>query len=102
MPDPRPQPSASVEGLLENATWLRALAQQMLADRGLADDAVQETWIAALRAGPAAASERPWLARVARNFALQRGRSETARRERERRVARPERLPSGDEAVARA
>jgi len=88
--------------LLDNATWLRALARQMLADRGLAEDAVQETWVAALRAGPELAIQRPWLARVVRNFALQRGRSESARKRREGSVARPERTPSAEEVVARA
>jgi RNA polymerase sigma-70 factor (ECF subfamily) len=92
----------SFEGLLENATWLRALARQMLADRELADDAVQETWIAALREKPALASERSWLARVVRNFGLQRRRAEAAREQREEFSARPERLPSTAETVARA
>jgi RNA polymerase sigma-70 factor (ECF subfamily) len=92
----------SIEGLLENATWLRALARQMLENRELADDAVQETWIAALRERPALSSERSWLARVVRNFGLQRRRSEAARRQREELAARPERLPSTAETVARA
>ena len=106
MPEPRlPQEPASPDALgalLANATWLRALAQQMLADRGLADDAVQETWVAALRAGGEVAIERPWLARVVRNFALQRGRAESARKRREVSVARPERTPSAEDVVARA
>lgn len=92
----------SVDGLLANATWLRALARQMLADRELADDAVQETWIAALRGAPALSSERSWLAQVVRNFTRQRARSESARQQREQRVARPESLPSTADTVARA
>jgi RNA polymerase sigma factor (sigma-70 family) len=96
------EPRASVERLLENATWLRALARQMLSDRGLAEDAAQETWLAALRSPPAVADERSWLARVLHNAVRQRGRAESARVRRERSSARPEGLPPTDEVVARA
>ena len=106
MKDPRlsqsPDASDALSDLLANATWLRALAQQMLADRGLADDAVQETWVAAMQARPDVVIERPWLARVVRNFALQRGRADSARKRREVSVARPERTPSAEDVVERA
>ena len=91
-----------LDALLENATWLAALARHMLADRGLAEDVVQETWIAALRAPPEVGRQRPWLARVARNFALQRYRAEASRGRREHAAARPEPNPSAAETVARA
>jgi RNA polymerase sigma-70 factor (ECF subfamily) len=95
-------PTPPLDALLENATWLRNLARQMLADRGLAEDVVQETWMAALQRPPSEGSWRPWLASVLRNFARQRVRSEAARTRREHTVARREVLPSADETVARA
>jgi len=95
-------PTPPLDALLENATWLRNLARQMLADRGLAEDVVQETWMAALQRPPSEGSWRPWLASVLRNFARQRVRSENARARREQSVARREVLPSADETVARA
>lgn len=94
--------AAEVDRLLANSGWVHALARQLLADAGLAEDAVQDTWVAALRSAPGTASSRPWLARVVRNFARQRARSETARTERERAVARPEPLPPASEVAERA
>ncbi len=94
--------AARIDELLGNAAWVRRLAQRLLADRELAEDVEQETWIAALRSGPSGPELRPWLARVVRNFALQRRRTEGAREQRERRVARPDRLPSSSETVERA
>jgi RNA polymerase sigma-70 factor (ECF subfamily) len=94
--------SESLERLLANATWLKGLARHLLADRGWAEDAAQETWVAALRGGPESEDSRPWLARVLRNAIGQRARSERARGEREQRAARPEALPGTDEVVARA
>lgn len=94
--------SVSIERLLENADWLRSLARRMLADRGWAEDAVQETWVSALRSGPASDDARPWLARVLRNAIGQRARAEKARGQRELGAARPEALPGTDEVVARA
>ncbi|MEM8883356.1 MAG: sigma-70 family RNA polymerase sigma factor [Planctomycetota bacterium] len=77
--------------LLAHGRFLRALARDLLGDEHLAEDVVQETWIRALRSGPRkAGSLRPWLASIARNLARDRGRSEGARRARERKVARPE------------
>src|SRR5688572_11989918 len=92
----------SFEGLLESATWLRAPRRRLLADRELADDAVQETWIAQLREQPPLASERTCLPGVVRNFRRQTRPSEAARRSREELSARPEHLPSTAETVARA
>jgi RNA polymerase sigma factor (sigma-70 family) len=93
---------AHVDELLGNAAWVRRLALRMLADRDLAEDVAQETWIAGLRAGPSGSELRPWLARVVKNFALQKLRSERARGSRERAVARPEPSPSSSETVERA
>ena len=86
----------SVQDLLSNAAWTRRLAVSLLSDRDSADDLVQETWIAALRARPnVGPSARPWLARVLRNRAV------SHRREQARRVARHERAAElGDAAAA--
>jgi len=94
--------AAKLDDLLDNAAWVHGLARQLLADSGAADDVVQETWIAALQSGASGAGLRPWLARVARNFALQRRRSDVARAVRERTAARPERLAPTHEVVERA
>jgi RNA polymerase sigma factor (sigma-70 family) len=77
------------EELLGEAGWLTRLARGLVADPALAEDVAQETWIAALRAPPERRVPlRPWLARVARNFARQRLRADArrGRRERERAV----------------
>ena len=78
-----------LDELLDNAAWVHGLARQLLADSGAADDVAQETWIAALHAREREGGLRPWLARVARNFALQR-RSDASRAVRVRATA-PER-----------
>lgn len=57
------------EELLEHAAWIRRLARRLVQGEARADDLVQETWLAALRAAPRGGPLRPWLARVARNFA---------------------------------
>ena len=57
--------------LLANAGNLRALARRLVADDHDADDVVQQTFVAAVERPPRAdVPLRPWLARVARNFAL--------------------------------
>lgn len=74
--------------LLDHAAWLRTLAQSLAGDRAAADDLVQETYVAALRRPPADdRSVKPWLARVLRNAARFRWRSETNRSRREAALA---------------
>jgi RNA polymerase sigma factor (sigma-70 family) len=74
-----------IEELLGESSWLSALATALVADRGLAQDVVQDTWAAALRSPPERGTPvRPWLARVARNFARQRLRGDARRQRRER------------------
>ncbi len=93
----------SQELLLEHAVWLRRLARELVRDPGTADDLVQDTWLAALRARPDLGRPlRPWLARVMRNGATQRLRAAAGRSARESRVARPEAVPSARELVERA
>lgn len=43
-------PEMTAEELLVQAAWLRRLAVRLLADADVADDLVQETWIAAAAA----------------------------------------------------
>ncbi len=90
------------ETLLAHGAWVRALARRLVRDSAEADDVVQEAWLAALRRPPReGASVRAWLARVVRNAALQKARSEGGRAARERRTAREEALPSPDELLER-
>ncbi|MHC4730741.1 MAG: RNA polymerase sigma factor, partial [Planctomycetota bacterium] len=92
-----PQP----EVLLEHADFVRNVAHHLLRDEHLAEDVVQETFVAALRSSERPRNVRAWLGVIARNLALTGRRSVRRRKLRERRVARRERLPSVEEGVAR-
>jgi len=90
------------EALLAHAGWLRQLAASLVSDPGTADDVVQDTWLAALRHAPA--DDRPlepWLARVARNFAFKRRRSERRRAEHELAADAPRELPTPEQTLER-
>jgi len=92
----------SGEALLEHAGFLRALAGGLLRDDARADEAVQETFVAALAHPPARRDGlRAWLAAVTRNVSLRMRRGEARRARRERAAARPERLSSALEIAAR-
>jgi RNA polymerase sigma factor (sigma-70 family) len=70
---------------LEELDWLRTLATRLAAG-GDEDDLVQETVIAAWKANPQTAADRPlrpWLAAVARNRARMNARARTRREQRE-------------------
>jgi RNA polymerase sigma-70 factor (ECF subfamily) len=90
-------PSADV--LLEHAEFLRRLARGILHDADAADDVAQDAVVAAL--GDRPKNLRAWLGKVARHLALSRRRAEARRDARERAAAKPERLPSAAEGVAR-
>lgn len=99
--EPAPADPAAVLGDEAEQRFLRALLRRMGLDEHAIDDAVQETWLAALRhSGAAVAARRAWLGTIARNAALQVGRGSARRRRREREVARPEAqsapAPDGD------
>jgi len=83
--------------LLAEAPWIRRLAASVVGE-ALADDVVQETYVAAIvrRPGPRA-SLRSWLAAVAKNFARRKLRDERTRERHERAAARPEAVPPLDE-----
>jgi RNA polymerase sigma-70 factor (ECF subfamily) len=95
-----------VEDLLVHADWLRHLASRLVHE-GDADDVVQETWMAAMRTPPRAdaATARPWLAEVMRNFARRRWRAREIDRRLVATLALPEgraSMPATDEVLARA
>ncbi|NVB85383.1 MAG: sigma-70 family RNA polymerase sigma factor [Kofleriaceae bacterium] len=74
------------QALLEHATWLRRLARTLVADSAVADDLVQDTYLAALRRPPGGAVK-PWLRTVVTNFARFRWRSDAHRGAREQGAA---------------
>lgn len=81
--DSRSAPLA-IDNLLLHANWLRLLANHVARGEEEGEDAVQNTWLAALRTPPAAGlSARPWLAEVMRNFVRRSARQRQARRRRE-------------------
>ncbi|MBI1849136.1 MAG: sigma-70 family RNA polymerase sigma factor [Planctomycetes bacterium] len=91
------------EALLANAGWMRALARRLVSDADVADDVVQQTWVAALEREPIESpSLRGWLRTVVTNFALRSRRSERNRGRRERAASKTEALPSTGEIVERA
>jgi RNA polymerase sigma-70 factor (ECF subfamily) len=76
--------------LEEHASFVRALAQSLVRDPHGADDIVQDTWVAALRAEGSVGEPRAWLARVVSRLAMRSRRSAARRSSREAAVARPE------------
>lgn len=97
------EPIESVDLLLEHAGWLRRLARDLVHDAHAADDLVQDTWLAFLRARPDTGRPlRPWLAGVVRNAAALRRRRSSSRAAREADTARGEALPSTGELIERA
>lgn len=90
----------SSEGWLEDLTWLQRLARQLVDDPGLAEDAVQDTVLAALTRRPRELrSMRAWLSTVLRNTVRQERRGALRRRSREGAVAKPESVPGASEAA---
>jgi RNA polymerase sigma-70 factor (ECF subfamily) len=78
--------------LLQHEDFLKRLARGLVGAE--ADDLVQDVWARALAHPPAElAQPRAWLARIARNLAANRGRSEERRLAREERAAASEVLP---------
>lgn len=75
----------TAEELLSHSGWLHRLAMRLVGDADVADDLVQETWIAANKRSPDRRdSLRPWLAKVLRDVFRMRARSEGRRLARER------------------
>ncbi len=85
---------------LDDLRWLHRLARRLVADPNDADDAVQDTLVAALADGPRARSLRAWLAAVLRNVVLQRRRAEARRAARERSSLAPPQPRAPDDVAA--
>ena len=86
------------EGLLQHREFLRALARQLVGDEHLAEDVVQESFVAALTHPPRdAGALRSWLAQVVARRASNAKRGEARRHHRERAGARAESVPSAQE-----
>ena len=47
-------PEVDLHYLLDNAGWLKGLARELLGDEHLAEDMLQETWLASLSGQPGA------------------------------------------------
>jgi RNA polymerase sigma-70 factor (ECF subfamily) len=93
---------SSMEVLLAHARFLRGLSRALVADEHLADDLVQDTWLAALRRPPVETdSARPWVARVFRNLRASAWRRDSRRRRRELGASRREVLASAAEIAER-
>ena len=89
--------------LAEQIGWVRRLAHELVSDPHLAEDLVQETWLAFLRARPDTSRPlEPWFARVLRNFVRRARRGNARRTAREETAARPEAIDSSAEVCARA
>src|SRR5689334_19275286 len=95
---------ADIEALLAEAPWLARLARSLTGDAAEADDLVQDTYAAALRSPPEVDRPiRPWLRRVAMNFARLRHRSRSRRLANETAVeAQAEPVPTPEQLLARA
>jgi len=86
--------------VLENLSWVRALARRLVEDVADADDLVQEAWLEARGRSPRredARGVRPWLGGLLRNTARSRRRDEARRAHHRSRAARGERAPRADE-----
>ncbi|MCA9320158.1 MAG: sigma-70 family RNA polymerase sigma factor [Planctomycetes bacterium] len=79
-------PSA-VESLLQHADWVRRLARELANDESVADDLIQETWLAAMRRPPRDENLRGWLSTVLRRKAGGERSRSTRRRLREEETA---------------
>jgi RNA polymerase sigma-70 factor (ECF subfamily) len=89
--------------LLEQVSWIRRLARELVHDRELAEDLVQETCVVALERSPREPARlRQWLAEVLRNVLRQRARAANRRKQREADAARAEALEPTDQLVERA
>ncbi|MEM9380699.1 MAG: sigma-70 family RNA polymerase sigma factor [Planctomycetota bacterium] len=97
-----PSHEPTIDALLAEADWVRALARALVDRDDLADDAAQEVWLAALQApAPPRESGRGWLGQVARNVVRKTFRAESRRNAREEAVAREEEQPSTLDVVER-
>lgn len=89
--------------LLGQTGWTRSLARSLASDAHLAEDLVQDAWVAALERPPDLGSPvRGWIASVLRHRWLDLRRGRERRAERERRAAELEAWPSAHDVVEKA
>ena len=93
-------PTPEIDSLLAEDAWLRRLAWSLTQDAAVADDLVQETWVAALTQPAAARSRRAWLRGTLRNLWRELLRGDGRRADRERCSARREPVTPTDELVS--
>jgi RNA polymerase sigma-70 factor (ECF subfamily) len=92
----------SIAELLQHAAWTRQLARGLVGTDAAAEDAVQETWIAALRRPPETTQPvRPWLGAVLRNKVFNRSRENARRDQREGRADAREAPESAESLLGR-
>lgn len=90
----------SLDELLENGLWLGPLARALTSDVDAAEDALQDTWVAAVEDASAPKSNpRSWLRAVLRHRVYRGHRSSERRKRRERLAARSESVPSEAELI---
>lgn len=89
------------DDLARETALLRRIARGIVLEPALAEDAVQEAWLAALRAGPHAMANGGWLTQAVKRIALGLRRREARQARREREGARREQLPPASETAAR-
>ena len=90
------------ELLLSHADFVRALARSLIHDEHLADDVVQEAWLAALqKSEPSRKSPRAWFAGTVRNLSLKRLRTESRAARKARAAPSTEPVRSPEEMVER-
>ncbi len=87
--------------LARETAQLRRIARGIVLEPALAEDAVQEAWLAALRAGPRALTSGGWLTEAVRRIAHGLRRREARQARREHVAAREEQQPSAAETAAR-
>jgi len=88
--------------LLEHREFVLQIARAPLRDEADAQDAVQDTYVAAMQSAPPRKGRvRPWLGGIVRNVARNRRRTELRRVSREAKAARPERTTGAAESSER-
>jgi len=88
--------------LLEHREFVLHVARALLRNEADAEDAVQDTYVAAMQSAPPREGKaRPWLGGIVRNIARNRHRSESRRASREARVARPDHVSGAAESSER-
>ncbi|MHC4957791.1 MAG: sigma-70 family RNA polymerase sigma factor [Planctomycetota bacterium] len=95
-------PVPNPEALLEHAGFIRSLAYALTRDEHVAEDVVQQTYLAAIQNPPSHATNlRSWLGKVARNFAFRAHRSDKRLKAREGHATTPEPPPTPEDVAAR-